>query len=251
MNTLGSQTKHSNGRARASVRGDSATIQRGAKVLSVSAREVFFSVQSGSHQIEILHGVSLDVRAGELVAIMGPSGCGKSTLLAMLGGLAQPTSGEVKVLGSPLHDLTPDTAGAFRLRNIAMVFQDFNLVSSLTVIENCALPLEVLGVPRSEARSRSLKELDEMGLAVRADDFPDDLSGGERQRVAIARSLAGGHDRVLLADEPTGSLDSRSTELVLDVIAEKFDCGVIVTHDDRVAQRADRVVRMLDGRMAE
>lgn len=214
---------------------------------TIALKNVCYSITSGRKQVEILRDISLEIAEGELVAIMGPSGCGKSTLLSMVGGLATPTSGEVFVDGTAIHSASSAEGSNFRLNRVGYVFQEFNLVPSLSVAENASLTLELLGNPVGASRAVAERNLSAVGLADRANDFPDDLSGGERQRVALARSLAGDDNRILLADEPTGSLDSANSEIVLDLLFASFKSGILVTHDDAVASRASRVVRMLDG----
>ncbi|MGI9615561.1 MAG: ABC transporter ATP-binding protein [Acidimicrobiales bacterium] len=202
-------------------------------------------------EVTALDGVSLHVRRGELLAVMGPSGSGKSTLLTIGGGLEAPTGGTVEFDGNHLWDLPPAELAALRRRSIGYVFQEFNLLSSLTAAENVSAPLELDGVGAKEARRRAIDGLERVGLADRASAFPDDLSGGERQRVAIARGLIG--DRtLLLADEPTGALDSETGSEILDLL--RLACTpdaavVVVTHDADVAARADRIVRLRDGRL--
>ena len=202
-------------------------------------------------EVTALDGVSLEVRQGEMLAVMGPSGSGKSTLLMIGGGLEAPTSGAVEFEGKRLWDLPPAELAGLRRRSIGYVFQEFNLLSSLTAAENVSAPLELDGVGAKEARNQAIGALELVGLADRASAFPDDLSGGERQRVAIARGLIG--DRtLLLADEPTGALDSENGGQILDLlrIACTSDAAVVVvTHDADVAARADRIVRLRDGRL--
>jgi putative ABC transport system ATP-binding protein len=187
------------------------------------------------------------------VAVMGPSGSGKSTLLTIAGSLEEPTSGEVRVSGTPLARLSRTERARLRRRTIGFVFQDFNLLPGLTAGENVALPLELDGVPLRRARTAGIAALEALGLAHRADHYPDELSGGERQRVAIARALVG-ERRLLLADEPSGALDSHNGEAVLHLIREACGRGVaavVVTHDTHLACWADRVVRLSDGRTVE
>jgi putative ABC transport system ATP-binding protein len=204
---------------------------------------------SGQAAVHALRGVSLAVRAGELVAVMGPSGSGKSTLLHLAGGLDHPTSGLVIVEGTRLDRLTRSRVAVLRRRSIGYVFQDFNLIPALTAAENVALPRELDGLPARVARRQAIEALDEVGIAELADRFPDDMSGGQQQRVAIARALVG-ERRLVLADEPTGAIDSATGEQVLRLLRARIDdgaAGLLVTHEARHAAWADRVVFLRDG----
>jgi putative ABC transport system ATP-binding protein len=204
---------------------------------------------SGAGAVHALRGVTLTVDAGELVAVMGPSGSGKSTLLNLAGGLDRPTEGEVAVDGTVLGRCSRSALAALRRRQIGYVFQDLNLLASLTAAENVALPLELDGTGVRKARRLALAALSEVDLDDYGPRFPDQMSGGEQQRVAIARALIG--ERCLvLADEPTGALDSNTGEAVLRLLRSKVDggaAGVLVTHDARHAAWADRVVFLRDG----
>jgi putative ABC transport system ATP-binding protein len=204
---------------------------------------------AGEAAVYALRGVSLTVSAGELVAVMGPSGSGKSTLLALAGGLDRPTDGEVVVEGESLGGLSARDLARLRRRRIGYVFQDLNLLGSLTAVENVALPLELDGVGVRAARRSALAALAEVDVAGLADRFPDQMSGGQQQRVAIARALVG-ERRLVLADEPTGALDSQAGEAVLHLLRRRVDAGaagVLVTHEARHAGWADRVVFLRDG----
>jgi putative ABC transport system ATP-binding protein len=204
---------------------------------------------SGETAVHALRGVDLAVAPGELVAVMGPSGSGKSTLLHVAGGLDTPSSGEILVEGRNLAALSPAQVAAVRRRSVGYVFQDLNLVPSLSAVENVALPLELDGVPGRRARREAGAALDEVGIGELAGRFPDDMSGGQQQRVAIARALVGPR-RLLLADEPTGALDSTTGEEVLRVLRARCEAGaagVLVTHEARHAAWADRVVFLRDG----
>jgi putative ABC transport system ATP-binding protein len=199
--------------------------------------------------VRALAGVSLEVRAGELVAVMGPSGSGKSTLLNLAGGLDAPTSGRVVVEGQDLGSLKKDALARLRRRRVGFVFQDFNLIPSLTAGENVALPHERAGQRVGKARRRAIDALRTVGVDELADRYPDKMSGGQQQRVAIARALVGDR-RLVLADEPTGALDSHTGEGVLRVLRERCDAGaagLLVTHEARHAAWADRVVFLRDG----
>lgn len=209
----------------------------------------------GERDVQILDGVELDVRAGESVAIMGASGCGKSTLLHLAAGMDQPDQGEVRVAGEPLQDLPEPQRTRQRARLIGLVFQDFNLVESLSAAENIELAEWLSQRPsgrENEDRRRQLVE--ELGLADLLDRLPNQLSGGEQQRVAIARALVHA-PALVLADEPTGSLDRVTGERVMDVLinaAKARGCAlVVVTHSEEDAARCDRTLALRDGRLAE
>jgi putative ABC transport system ATP-binding protein len=203
--------------------------------------------------VQALSEVDLTVDGGELVAVMGPSGSGKSTLLTIAGSLEEPSAGEVLVDGSALAAMTRNQRARLRRRLIGYVFQDFNLLSGLTAVENVALPLELDGMGQRAARTAGLAALEELGLTDQADRFPDELSGGERQRIAIARAVVGDR-RLLLADEPTGALDSVNGEGVMRLLraaCKRGMAGVVVTHDAQLASWADRVVFLRDGRAVD
>ncbi|HVF04344.1 MAG TPA: ABC transporter ATP-binding protein [Frankiaceae bacterium] len=208
---------------------------------------------AGAAEVWALHGVSLAVEPGELIAVMGPSGSGKSTLLHLAGGLDRPTGGRVVVEGTDLGTLNEPALARLRRRAVGYVFQDFNLIPALTAAENVALPRELDGVPWRTARADAERALDEVGIADLAGRFPDDMSGGQQQRVAIARALVG-ERRIVLADEPTGALDSETGEAVLRLLRARCDAGVagvLVTHEARHAAWADRVVFLRDGRVVD
>ncbi len=207
----------------------------------------------GEVAVHALRGVSLQVTAGELVAVMGPSGSGKSTLLNLAGGLDAPNSGEVVVEGVVLGGLSRQGLAGVRRRRVGYVFQDLNLLPSLTAAENVGLPLELDGVRQRKIRAAAMAALEEVGLAHLANRFPDEMSGGQQQRVAIARALVGDR-RLSLADEPTGALDSQTGESVLKLMRARVDAGaagVLVTHEARHAAWADRVVFLRDGSIVD
>lgn len=219
----------------------------------LSLRDVSKTYGDGDTRITALSGAFLEADAGEMVAVMGTSGSGKSTLLAIAGGLLAPTTGEVEVAGLPLARLNARRLAAVRREIVGFVFQDFNLLPSLTALENVALPLDLGGASRATARSEARRALAAVGMRERGRSFPDELSGGQRQRVAIARAIVG-QRRLLLADEPTGALDSVTGEHVLRGLRERADDGaavVLVTHDARHAAWADRIVYLGDGRIVD
>ncbi|MEU8298297.1 ABC transporter ATP-binding protein [Micromonospora sp. NPDC048909] len=221
----------------------------GPDVAVLELRDVHRTHGADAAAVHALRGVSLTVRAGELVAVMGPSGSGKSTLLTLAGGLDSPTGGEVRVEGQPLSQLDRRGLAQLRRRRVGYIFQDLNLLGSLSAVENVALPLELDGTGVRRARKLALAALAEVGLPELGDRFPDQLSGGQQQRVAIARALVG-ERRLVLADEPTGALDSQTGEAVLHLLRRRVDAGaagLLVTHEARHAGWADRVIFLRDG----
>ena len=207
----------------------------------------------GATAVTALDRVSLAIAPGELVAVMGPSGSGKSTLLNVAGGLDRPTSGRVLIEGEDLTAMSGADLARLRRRRMGFVFQDYNLIPSLTASENVSLPLELDGERISQARRHARHALDLLGLMDLSDRYPDAMSGGQQQRVAIARALVGDR-RFVLADEPTGALDSHTGEEVLRVLRERCDAGIaglLVTHEARHAAWADRVVFLRDGRVVD
>jgi putative ABC transport system ATP-binding protein len=220
---------------------------------TLDLRDVSRVYGSGRTGVAALSEVSVAVRPGELVAVMGPSGSGKSTLLAIAGGLDRASGGQVLVAGSDLGELDAKALAELRRRVIGYVFQELNLLATLTAEENVALPLELDGAPARRAAAQARALLGQLGLAELAGRFPEELSGGEQQRVAIARAVVG-ERRLLLADEPTGALDSLTGEAVLRLLRGQCDNGcaaVLVTHDARHAAWADRVVFLRDGRLVD
>jgi putative ABC transport system ATP-binding protein len=208
----------------------------------------------GEATIDALAGVDLTIDAGEIVALVGPSGSGKTTLLQLLGALDRPTSGRIFFEGRDLNTLGDGELAAIRLRAFGFVFQTFNLIPTLSALENVEAKLAPTGVSQDDLRSRSLALLEEVGLADRAQHLPSQLSGGEQQRVAIARALSV-EPRVILADEPTGNLDSRTGSEIVDLLTalseERRQTVVLVTHDAEIAAKAHRSLRMQDGRLLD
>ena len=204
---------------------------------------------SGAAAVKALDDVSLTVDDGAFVAVMGASGSGKSTLLGIAGGLDQATSGTVSMLGEPLAGRSRDDLARLRRQSLGFVFQAFNLVPTLTAVENIALPLELDGVNAKQARVQALAALERVGLPELADRFIEQMSGGQRQRIAIARAIVG-ERRLVLADEPTGALDSHTGDGIMALLRQLADEGIaviLVTHEARHAGWADRVVFLRDG----
>jgi putative ABC transport system ATP-binding protein len=218
--------------------------------VALEARAVRKTYESDLSPVRALRGADLTVESGEFVAIMGPSGCGKSTLLNLVAGLDTPTDGEILVAGESLIGKSEDDLARMRRRHIGIVFQFFNLLEGMSVLENVTLPAVIAGTGRKAAESRARDLLDLLGLAEKAKDAPGVLSGGQRQRLAIARALAN-QPTLLLADEPTGALDSAGGQEVMELFRRLHASGqtiLLVTHDDRVASAATRLVHMADGR---
>jgi putative ABC transport system ATP-binding protein len=214
-------------------------------------RKIYESSEAEGTPFRALRGVDLSMRAGEFVAVMGPSGCGKSTLLNLVAGLDTPTEGEVVVAGESLTGKDENDLARMRRKHVGIVFQFFNLLEGMSVLENVTLPAIVAGTPRKHAETRARDLLDLLGLSDKAGKAPGVLSGGQRQRLAIARALAN-QPTLLLADEPTGALDSAGGAEVMELFRRLHRDGqtiLLVTHDDEVAAGADRIVEMRDGRI--
>src|ERR687898_1367462 len=209
--------------------------------------------ESEGAPVRALRGIDFSMRAGEFAAVMGPSGCGKSTLLNLVAGLDTPSDGEVIVAGESLSGKDENDLARMRRKHIGIVFQFFNLLEGMSVLENVVLPAVIAGTKRRQAETRARDLLDLLGLGDKTKDAPGFLSGGQRQRLAIARALAN-EPTLLLADEPTGALDSAGGLEVLELFRRLHDGGqtiVLVTHDERVADAAERVVRMQDGKVVD
>ena len=204
----------------------------------------------GDGKVAALQTVSLHIARGERVAVMGPSGSGKSTMLNLICGLDDPSSGEVIIDGTDIAALDDDRRTRLRREKVGMIFQTFNLLATLTAVENVALPLRLQNLAKREAEARGLKMLQRVGLGERATHRPDQLSGGERQRVAIARALIF-QPPILLADEPTGNLDSKTGEEILSLLDDlhrEFNATILlVTHNEEAARHCDRILRLRDG----
>ncbi len=217
----------------------------------LSTRGLRKNFESDGAPVRALRGVDFDLLPGEFVAVMGPSGCGKSTLLNLVAGLDTATDGTITLAGKALVGLSEDELAIMRRRHIGIVFQFFNLLESMSALENVTLPAVIAGAPRKRAEARARDLLDLLGLADKAKEVPGVLSGGQRQRLAIARALAN-EPTLLLADEPTGALDSEGGHEVLELLRRLHASGqtiLLVTHDDEVAAAGDRIVRMRDGRI--
>ena len=216
----------------------------------VQAREVHKSYGSGELQVHVLRGVSLDVKRGEMVAIMGPSGGGKTTLLNCMSGLDDIDAGTITIGGADLSEMSDTAKTRFRATRMGYIFQSFNLLPVLTALENVEMPLLVSGFPEKESREKAHEALSLVGLSHRAGHYPAEMSGGQQQRVTIARALVN-RPEIVWADEPTGNLDSENAgevmELLIQLNKELDETFVIVTHSDAVAEMSHRTVRMRDG----
>jgi putative ABC transport system ATP-binding protein len=218
----------------------------------IEVRDVKKWIQNGSRKVEILKGISLSIPSGQFVAIVGASGSGKSTLLGLLAGLDTPSEGEIWIDGTPIHNLVETELAAVRGRKIGFVFQSYQLISTLTALENVLLPFELNVEGQGLKQARAL--LDSVGLGERMDHYPVQLSGGEQQRVALARAFVV-DPPIVMADEPTGNLDSSNGRLVLDLLLnrnrQEGTTLVLVTHDAEIASQADRKIVLKDGMILE
>ncbi len=211
-------------------------------------KKVFFADEIETHALSNIH---LQIMRGEYIAISGPSGCGKSTLLSILGLLDTPTEGEHLLKGEPVEDLSASQRARVRNREIGFIFQAFNLIGDLTVYENVELPLTYRGMGSKERKKRAEEALERVSMAHRMKHYPAQLSGGQQQRVAVARALVG-DPAILLADEPTGNLDSKNGEAVMDLLRDLHRNGAticMVTHDNRYERYADRTIHLFDGQV--
>lgn len=218
----------------------------------ISLRNVTRFYRNGERTVHALDGISLEIGRHEFVAVSGPSGCGKSTLLHLLAGLDKPTSGEIEVDGLALHQADDAALTAYRRQRLGMVFQFFNLLPTMNVLENVAFPLLLQGLPFRECEERARELIQTVGLAARAQHFVHQLSGGEQQRTAIARALVH-RPALVIADEPTGNLDSESASVVMGILRrigeDALTTLIVVTHSEEVARAASRRIEMRDGKV--
>lgn len=203
--------------------------------------------------IKVIDNVSFNIKKGEFLAIQGPSGSGKTTLLGLLAGLENADDGNIVVADKDLTSMTEDELAIFRRYNVGFVFQSFNLIPTLNVVENIALPLFPEHISRKDMFERAGKVAKAVGLTERLDHYPNELSGGEQQRVAVARSLIN-EPKIIFADEPTGNLDSKTGQMIVELLRklniDRRQTMVLVTHDDGIAKESDRIIKLLDGRIA-
>ncbi len=220
--------------------------------LLIEVLDLCKSFRTGDRVVDVLSSVSLQIRSGEMIALLGASGAGKSTLMHIMGALDRPTSGTVRFLGEDLFRKSERELATFRNSSIGFVFQFHHLLPEFSALENVMMPALINGVPRKEASSRAAALLDEVGLAQRLSHKPGELSGGEQQRVAVARALVM-EPRVLLADEPTGNLDMRTSEsihqLFTDLHGKRGLTVLVVTHNEQLAARTSRQIRLQDGKI--
>jgi putative ABC transport system ATP-binding protein len=219
---------------------------------AVMVRGVSRDFAVGDDTVRVLHGIDVEIQPGELTYLVGESGSGKTTLISIIAGILYPSEGAVSVFGTPIYELADNALVSFRLANIGFIFQQYNLLTTLTAAENAAIPLIAAGMKRPEAVERARAMLSRLNIAEQADKYPRQLSGGQQQRVAIARALV--HEpRLIVCDEPTAALDARSGRRVMDLLREVALASdravIIVTHDNRIFDLADRILAMEDGRI--
>ena len=211
------------------------------------------SFGQGDSRVEVLKGIDLLIKKGEFCVLLGPSGSGKSTLMNMLGCLDTPTSGKYVLDGQDVASMTDNQLADVRNKEIGFIFQGFNLISNLDAVENVELPLVYRGVSKNERKQLAMEALKSVGLEDRMKHKPNEMSGGQQQRVAVARAVAA-KPPIILADEPTGNLDTKSTQEIMEILKELHRSGrtvIIITHDEEIASQAHRVIRILDGRIEE
>ena len=219
--------------------------------VALSCQGLWKIYEMGDEKVQAVRGIDLEIKSGEMVAIMGPSGCGKTTLLNILSGIDDPSAGQVMVSGKPLFGISDDERTDLRGTEMGFIFQKFHLLDVMNAVENVEIPLLLLGMNPDEARTKANAALTKVGLGDRSDHRPAELSGGQQQRVSIARALVH-NPSVILCDEPTGNLDSTTSGQVMDLLAELNESGstlVIVTHDNEIAERCSRIIRIIDGRI--
>jgi putative ABC transport system ATP-binding protein len=219
---------------------------------AISVRNICRDFEAGGQVLRVLHNIDADIRSGELTYLVGESGSGKTTLISIIAGILYPTEGSVSVFGTDIYALSDNDLVRFRLANIGFIFQQYNLIPSLTAAENACVPLVAAGMGRAEALERSHRVLEKLNMTSQAEKRPSQLSGGQQQRVAIARALV--HEpKLIVCDEPTAALDAQSGRRVMDLlraVALSPDRSVIiVTHDNRIFDLADRILTMEDGRI--
>lgn len=217
--------------------------------IAIRLRDIKKIYKMGGQELAALNGINLDIKRGEFAALMGPSGSGKSTLMNILGCLDRPTVGSYELEGKEVAHLSDDELAMMRNKHIGFVFQNFNLLSRISSLENVALPLVYAGVGVSERRKRAQQVLEAVGLGDRAEHMPNELSGGQRQRVAIARALVN-NPEIIMADEPTGNLDTKSTKEIMEIFQEMHGRGktiILVTHEPEIAVCANRQLLVRDG----
>ena len=217
--------------------------------IAIRLRDIKKIYKMGGQELAALNGIDLDIKRGEFAALMGPSGSGKSTLMNILGCLDRPTVGSYELEGKEVAHLSDDELAVMRNKHIGFVFQNFNLLSRISSLENVALPLVYAGVGVSERRKRAQQVLEAVGLGDRAEHMPNELSGGQRQRVAIARALVN-NPEIIMADEPTGNLDTKSTKEIMEIFQEMHGRGktiILVTHEPEIAVCANRQLLVRDG----
>lgn len=221
---------------------------------AISVQNVCRDFEAGGQTLRVLHNVSTHIRPGELTYLVGESGSGKTTLISIIAGILYPTEGTVSVFGTDLYQLSDNDLVRFRLANIGFIFQQYNLIPSLTAAENASVPLVAAGMAREEAIARALAILEKLNMTDQAEKRPNQLSGGQQQRVAIARALV--HEpKLIVCDEPTAALDAKSGRRVMDLLREVAlspdRTVIIVTHDNRIFDLADRILVMEDGRITK
>ena len=220
--------------------------------VAVRATQIVKEFGSGETRVRVLHGVDVEILAGQMTFIVGPSGCGKTTLISVIAGILSAEGGEVDVFGTRVTSLGQRQLAEFRARTIGFIFQQFNLLPALTAAENASVPLLVNGASEAEATRKARELLSAVGLAAHADKFPSELSGGQQQRVAIARALV--HEpRLVISEEPTASLDAHAGQTAMQLLRDRAvrpdRAVIVVTHDNRIFKFADRIIRMSDGRV--
>ncbi len=220
--------------------------------LAISVKNICRDFEAGGQTLRVLHNIDADIHTGELTYLVGESGSGKTTLISIIAGILYPTEGGVSVFGTDIYSLSDNDLVRFRLANIGFIFQQYNLIPSLTAAENASVPLIAAGVNRAKALARSMEILDKLNIADQAKKKPNQLSGGQQQRVAIARALVH-QPRLIVCDEPTAALDAKSGRRVMDLLREVAlspdRSVIIVTHDNRIFDLADRILTMEDGRI--